>query len=224
MRILLVEDDQLLGETISDWLRMDHYAVDWLRRGDLADTALLAQRYACVLLDRSLPGLSGDALLARLRARRNPVPVMLITAQDELAERVTGLDKGADDYLVKPFDLGELSARIRAAVRRFAHARGDTLRHGGIELEHATRSVRLDGVPVALTAREYSVLLALILQAGSIIGRDQLEDTLYAWGQEIGSNAVEVYVHQLRRKLGVASISTVRGLGYRLNDGDAVSH
>ncbi|MDN4054721.1 response regulator transcription factor [Massilia sp. YIM B02763] len=218
MRILLVEDDLSLGETILDWLRLDQHAVDWVRRGDSAETALLAHRYDCVLLDRGLPGLSGDALLAALRARGNRVPVILITAFDALADRVEGLDLGADDYLVKPFELEEMSARIRAAARRGADQPSNTLAHGGIALDIDTKQATLDGKPVALTAREYHVLYALLLRRSGITTRAQIEETLYGWGEEVESNAIEVYIHNLRRKFGSDSIVTVRGLGYRLND------
>ena len=218
MRILLAEDDTSLGDTIQSWLRLDQHAVDWVRRGDLADTALRTHRYDCVLLDRGLPGLSGDALLARLRAEGKDVPVILITAFDALADRVEGLDLGADDYLVKPFELEEMSARIRAAVRRGASQAGNRLAHAGIAIDLESKQASLDGRPVALTAREYHVLYALLLRKNAIVTRAQIEETLYGWGEEVESNAIEVYIHNLRRKFGSDSIVTVRGLGYRLKD------
>ena len=220
MRILLVEDDISLGETILAWLRLDQHAVDWVERGDSAHTALLTHHYDCVLLDRGLPGMSGDALLGRLRADGNRVAVILITAFDALADRVEGLDLGADDYLVKPFELEEMSARIRAAVRRGANQVSNTLAHAGMTLNLETRQASLDGHPVVLTAREYHVLYALLLRKNSIVTRAQIEQTLYGWGEEVESNAIEVYIHNLRKKLGGDSIVTVRGLGDRLkNDG-----
>lgn len=220
MRILLVEDDTSLGETIRDWLRLDDHAVDWVQRGDLARTALATHHYDCVLLDRGLPGLSGDALLAGLRAAGKQVPVLLITAFNALADRVEGLDLGADDYLVKPFELEEMSARIRAAVRRSANQAGKLLVHGDIALDPDAKQVTLAGQPVALTAREYHVLHALLLRRNGIVTRAQIEESLYGWGEEVESNAIEVHIHNLRRKLGADSIVTVRGLGYRLkNDG-----
>ena len=220
MRILLVEDDTSLGETIRDWLRLDDHAVDWVQRGDSARTALATHHYDCVLLDRGLPGLSGDALLAGLRAAGKQVPVLLITAFNALADRVEGLDLGADDYLVKPFELEEMSARIRAAVRRSANQAGKLLVHGDIALDPDTKQVTLAGQPVALTAREYHVLHALLLRRNGIVTRAQIEESLYGWGEEVESNAIEVHIHNLRRKLGADSIVTVRGLGYRLkNDG-----
>ena len=220
MRILLVEDDTSLGETILAWLRLDQHAVDWVQRGDSAQTALMTHRYDCVLLDRGLPGMSGDALLTELRATSNPVPVILITAFNALADRVEGLDLGADDYLVKPFELEEMSARIRAAVRRGADRVSNDLAHAGITLNLDTKQASLGGQPVALTAREYHVLYALLLRKNSIVTRAQIEETLYGWGDEVESNAIEVYIHNLRKKLGADSIVTVRGLGYRLKNDD----
>jgi two-component system OmpR family response regulator/two-component system response regulator QseB len=218
MRILLVEDDTSLGETILAWLRLDQHAVDWVKRGDSAHTALLTHRYDCVLLDRGLPGLSGDALLADLRATGNAVPVILITAFNALADRVEGLDLGADDYLVKPFELEEMSARIRAAVRRGADQVSNDLVHGDIALNLETKQASLGGQAIALTVREYHVLYALLLRKNSIVSRAQIEETLYGWGDEVESNAIEVYIHNLRKKLGADSIVTVRGLGYRLKN------
>jgi len=216
MRILLVEDDTSLGDTIQAWLRLDGHAVDWVERGDSADTALKTHHYDCVLLDRGLPGLTGDALLAGLRAAGNAVPVILITAFNALADRVEGLDLGADDYLVKPFELEEMSARIRAAARRGVNRASNALAHGGIALDPDTKQVTQAGQPVALTAREYHVLYALMLRRNAIVTRAQIEETLYGWGDEVESNAIEVHIHNLRKKLGGDSIVTVRGLGYRL--------
>ena len=221
MRILLAEDDTSLGETIQAWLRLDQHAVDWVRRGDLAHTSLATHHYDCVLLDRGLPGMSGDALLASLRAKGNAVPVILITAFIALADRVEGLDLGADDYLVKPFELEEMSARIRAAVRRGASQASNVLAHAGIALDIETRQASLHGEPVALTAREHHVLLALLQRRNSIVTRAQIEESLYGWGEEVESNAIEVYIHNLRKKFGSDSIVTVRGLGYRLKEDGA---
>jgi len=216
MRILLAEDDASLGDTIQSWLRLDGHAVDWVRRGDAGRSALATHHYDCVLLDRGLPGMSGDALLAGLRAGGNRVPVLMITAFDALADRVEGLDLGADDYLVKPFELEEMSARIRAAVRRGASQASNRLAHGGIALDLETRQASLDGQPVALTAREYHVLLALLQRRRSIVTRAQIEESLYGWGEDVESNSIDVYIHNLRKKFGSDSIVTVRGLGYRL--------
>ena len=216
MRILLLEDDASLGQTLQSWLQLDGYAVDWLQRGDQAAAALATHDYHCVLLDRGLPGLDGDAVLRTLRGRGALVPVILITARDTLAERVQGLDLGADDYLVKPFDLEELSARLRALLRREARQPSATLRHGAVELDVAAKRATRDGQPVTLTAREFAVLHALMRQPRHIVSRSQLEEALYGWGDEVESNAIEVHVYNLRRKLGHGFITTVRHQGYGL--------
>ena len=216
MRILLIEDDPSLGATLQSWLQLDGYAVDWLRRGDQAAMALATHDYHCVLLDRGLPGLSGDAVLQALRARQSLVPVLLITARDTLSDRVEGLDLGADDYLVKPFDLEELSARIRAALRREARQPAVALRHGAVTLDPAGKSAMLDGQLLALTAREFAVLHALMRRPGQIVSRAQLEEALYGWGEEVESNAIEVHIYNLRKKLGSGFITTVRNQGYGL--------
>jgi len=213
MRILLIEDDPSLGATLQSWLQLDGYAVDWLRRGDQAAMALATHDYHCVLLDRGLPGLSGDAVLHALRARQSLVPVLLITARDTLSDRVEGLDLGADDYLVKPFDLEELSARIRAALRREARQPAVALRHGAVTLDPAGKSAMLDGQLLALTAREFAVLHALMRRPGQIVSRAQLEEALYGWGEEVESNAIEVHIYNLRKKLGSGFITTVRNQG-----------
>lgn len=216
MRILLIEDDPSLGATLQSWLQLDGYAVDWLRRGDQAAVALATHDYHCVLLDRGLPGLSGDAVLQAMRARQSLVPVLLITARDTLSDRVEGLDLGADDYLVKPFDLEELSARIRAALRREARQPAAALQHGGATLDAATKQVTLDGAAVTLTAREFALLHALMRRPGQILSRAQLEEALYGWGEEVESNAIEAHVYNLRKKLGSRFITTVRNQGYGL--------
>ena len=217
MRILLVEDDLSLGETLQSWLQLDGYAVDWVQRGDEASTALKLHHYDAVLLDRGLPQLSGDTLLEQLRQRGCQIPVLMITARDTLTDRVNGLDLGADDYLVKPFDLEELSARLRAALRRstFRHAPG-ILRHGPLELDPTSKQVRYQEEPVILTAREYALLHALMLNRTRLLSRAQLEETLYGWGEEVESNTIEVHIHHLRKKLDNKIIRTIRGLGYAL--------
>ena len=216
MRILLVEDDASLGQTIQSWLQLDGYAVDWLRRGDQVALALATHDYRCLLLDRGLPGLTGDAVLRDLRERRAALPILMITARDTLEDRVEGLDLGADDYLVKPFDLEELSARIRAALRREAQEPAHTLTHGDVELDPAAKRVTRDGQTVALTAREFAVMQALMRRSTQILSRAQLEEALYGWGEEVESNAIEVHVYNLRRKLGSKFITTVRNHGYGL--------
>jgi len=226
MRILLVEDDTSLGESIKSWLELDGYAVDHVTRGESAETALATHDYHCLLLDRGLPGLDGDALLRRLRSNsgsnrsnnRSTLPTIMITARDTVRDRINGLDLGADDYLVKPFDLEELSARIRAALRRHGGQPAAQWRHGDLTLDTVGKQVTRAGVPVALTAREFAVLQALMRRPGHIVSRAQLEEALYGWGDEVDSNAIEVHIYHLRRKLGNATIRTVRRLGYQLGD------
>ena len=216
MRVLLAEDDASLGETLKAWLQCDGYAVDWVRDGSLADTALDTHEYQCVLLDRGLPGMEGDAVLRRLRARRATLPVIFITARDTVGDRVLGLDMGADDYLVKPFDLEELSARMRAALRKQAQQASVELRHGDLALDPVGKITTLAGAPVSLTAREFMVLEALMRHPTHVVARAKIEEALYAWGDEVESNAIEVHVYNLRRKLGGGRIVTVRYQGYRL--------
>lgn len=216
MRVLLAEDDASLGATLQSWLQCDGYAVDWVRDGALADAALSTHDYQCVLLDRGLPGLEGDAVLRRLRARRATLPVIFITARDTVSDRVLGLDMGADDYLVKPFDLEELSARMRAALRKQAQQASVALQHGDLTLDPVGKIATLAGEPVSLTAREFMVLEALMRNPTHVVARAKIEEALYAWGEEVESNAIEVHVYNLRRKLGGSRIVTVRYQGYRL--------
>jgi two-component system OmpR family response regulator/two-component system response regulator QseB len=216
MRILLIEDDTSLGSSLRSWLQMDGHAVDWLQRGDQAAAALATHDYHCVLLDRGLPGLDGDAVLRALRGTGAQVPVIVITARDTLADRVQGLDLGADDYLVKPFDLEELSARVRAALRRGATQQTPELRHGDVAMDTTAKRVSLGGAPIALTAREFALLQALMRHPAHILHRAQLEEALYGWGEEVESNAIEAHIYNLRKKLGPRFIVTVRNQGYRL--------
>ena len=221
MRILLVEDDAMIGEALRKAMRGDAIALDWVRSAEHAETALATARYDLLLLDLGLPGRDGIELLRALRARGDALPIIIITARDAIADRVAGLDAGADDYMVKPFALDELTARVRALLRRRA-GRGDpVLRHGPIAVDPATREVTLDGTPVNLSAREYALLLALLDRPGAVLSRGQLEERVYGWGEEVGSNAVEVHVHALRRKLGADRIRTVRGVGYALAQAQA---
>ena len=214
MRLLLVEDDTMIGEAVQDLLRAAHHAVDWARNGLEADAALAAHRYDLVLLDLGLPGRDGLHVLRALRARRDRTPVLITTARDAVAQRVQGLDAGADDYLLKPFDMDELLARIRALARRAGGRTDDVYESGGVRIQPATREASVDGQPVTLSAREWAVLEPLLARPGAVLSRAQLEDKLYGWGEEISSNAVEVYVHGLRKKLGAGLIVTVRGVGY----------
>ena len=214
MRMLLVEDDRMIGEAVQTALRQDGYAVDWVRNADSADTALAAGSYDLVLLDLGLPGRDGLSLLREVRARKDATPVLVITARDAVENRIAGLDAGADDYLVKPFDLDELAARIRALLRRSAGRAEAVIEHLGVRIEPATRTVSRDGAPVTLSPREYAVLEALLLRPGAVLSRAQLEDRLYGWDDAVGSNAVEVYIHGLRRKLGRDFIRNLRGVGW----------
>jgi len=214
MHVLLVEDDRMIGEGIRTALKQEGHAVDWLRDGNSAETALGHQEFDVVLLDLGLPGKDGLDLLRSLRARRKPTPVIILTARDTLRERVAGLDAGADDYLVKPFELEELTARMRAVVRRRTGNAEVVIEVGEIRFDPAKREVTRAGEPVILSAREYAVLEALMLRPGAILSRAQLEDRLYGWGDAVESNAVSVYIHQLRRKLGADFIQNVRGVGY----------
>ncbi len=214
MRLLLVEDDTMIGEAVLDLLRDEHYAVDWVRDGEMAATALLTQRYDIVLLDLGLPRRDGLAVLGELRGRGDLTPVLITTARDAVAQRIAGLDAGADDYIVKPYALDELLARIRALLRRAAGRAEPVYTHGNVAIQPATREVTVDGKPVMLTAREWAVLEPLIARPGVLLSRTQLEEKLYSWKDDISSNAVEVYVHGLRRKLGAALIQNVRGGGY----------
>ena len=214
MRLLLVEDDPMIGEAVQDLLRAEHYAVDWARDGDAADTALRTQPYDLVLLDLGLPKRDGLAVLRDLRARKNRTPVLVATARDAVAKRIEGLDAGADDYVLKPYDLDELLARIRALLRRAAGRAEPVYEHKGVCINPATREATVNGVPVVLSAREWAVLEPLIARPGMVLSRQQLEDKLYGWGDEVSSNAVEVYIHGLRKKLGPELVLNVRGVGY----------
>jgi DNA-binding response OmpR family regulator len=214
MRILLVEDDALLGDALQAGLKQAGHAVDWVHDGVSAETALAAEEYAAVVLDLGLPRKDGIEVLRGLRAKKRSLPVLILTARDTVDDRIRGLDAGADDYLVKPFDLGELNARLRALLRRAGGQPAPVLAASGIALDPATRAVSCAGKAVELSAKEYALLLALMQQPGRALSRAQLEQHLYAWGEEIGSNAVEVYIHHLRRKLGADAIRTLRGIGY----------
>lgn len=214
MRFLVVEDDPMIGESLRAALRLEGHAVDWTRDGRSAEAALRAERYDLLLLDLGLPGKDGVEVLQALRARKDTMPVLVITARDAVEDRVRALDAGADDYLSKPFDLDELAARIRALGRRHAGRSEPVLEHLGVTFNPATREVARHGVPLELSAREIVVLEALLAHPGRVLSRAQLEETLYGWGEEIASNTVEVYIHRLRRKLGRHFIRNLRGLGY----------
>lgn len=214
MRILLVEDDELLGDGVQAGLTQAGFSTDWVKDGIAADLALKTGEYAAVVLDLGLPRLAGLELLRRLRAAGNKVPALILTARDAVEDRVTGLDGGADDYLVKPFDLHELAARLRALVRRSRGEAAPVIRVGDVELDPAARRATFRGQPVELAIREFALLHELMLNAGRVLSREQLGERLYAWGEEVESNALEVHVHHLRRKLAPELIRTVRGVGY----------
>ena len=219
MRLLLVEDDTMIGEVVLELLRAEHYAVDWVRDGQLADTALRTHDYDLVLLDLGLPRLDGLEVLRALRARKQRVPVLVASARDAVDQRIAGLDAGADDYVPKPYDRDELLARIRALLRRAAGRAEPVYEHANVSLNPATREATLDGQPVVLSAREWAVLEPLLARPGLVLSRAQLEEKLYGWKDDISSNAVEVYIHGLRKKLGAGLIQNVRGVGYMVPKG-----
>jgi DNA-binding response OmpR family regulator len=220
MRILLVEDDELLGDGLQAGLRHAGYTAEWLKDGLQARTALATDDYAAVVLDLGLPRMDGITLLRELRAAGNTTPVLVLTARDSTLDKVKGLDSGADDYLIKPVDLDEITARLRALLRRASGQASPVVRVGGVELDPATRQVRLRGASVELPAKELAVLEMLMRSAGRIVSRGQLESALYGWDEGVESNAVEVHIHHLRRKLGAERIRTLRGLGYRFEEVD----
>lgn len=214
MRLLLIEDDPMIGEAVLRVLRTEHYAADWVRDGELADAALQAENYDAVLLDLGLPRQSGLEVLRKLRARKSTVPVLIATARDGVTDRIAGLDAGADDYVVKPYDTDELLARVRALLRRSAGRAEPAFEHKGVSLNPATREASLNGQSVSLSAREWAVLEPLLARPGVLLSRTQLEEKLFSWKDDVSSNAVEVYIHGVRKKLGSGLIQTVRGLGY----------
>lgn len=216
MRILLAEDDRALGQALADGLRHLGHAVDWIEDGQLAAHALADTAYAAAILDWNLPRLSGIEVLQQLRQRGDRLPVLLLTARDALDDRVLGLDSGADDYVVKPVHLDELAARVRALLRRAEGNPAPLQQTGGLTLDPGARSARLNGTPLALSAREYALLEALAAHPGRALSREQLEEAVYGWEEEVASNAIEVHIHHLRRKLGADWIRTLRGIGYAL--------
>lgn len=214
MRVLLVEDDPMIGEAVQDALKDASYAVDWVKNGQTALTTLYRQHYDLVLLDLGLPHQDGLSVLRELRTRRDRTPVLIATARDAVSDRIAGLDAGADDYVVKPYDPDELLARIRALLRRSAGHAEPVFEHGGVRIDPQSHEATVDGASITLTSREWAVLQPLIARPGMIYSRAQLEEKLYSWQDEIASNAVEVYIHGLRKKLGHDFIQTVRGVGY----------
>jgi len=216
MRVLIVEDDAMIGEAVQAGLRREGLTADWVRDGEAADSALRVNAFDAVVLDLGLPRKSGLQVLKDLRARRQATPVLILTARDAITDKVQGLDAGADDYLVKPFDLAELSARLRALARRKDGRAEARIEHAGVTIDTSAKRVTRDGRDIALSGREYALLLALMERPGTILSRMQLEERLYGWGEEIESNAIEVHIHGLRKKLGADYIRNVRGIGYRV--------
>jgi two-component system OmpR family response regulator/two-component system response regulator QseB len=216
MRILLVEDDPQLGDGLTVGLRQAGFAVDWVKDGLAADQALATETFDLLVLDLGLPKLSGMELLQRLRSRGQSLPVLILTARDSTADKIAGLDTGADDYLVKPIDLDELAARVRALGRRAAGRAEPVLRHGTVTLDPASRRVAVADSPIELSAREFAVLHALLENAGRVMSRAHLESSIYGWRDEPDSNALEVHIHHLRKKLGADFIKTLRGVGYMI--------
>jgi len=221
MRLLLAEDDAMIGESVRRGLRQDGFAVDWVRDGREAEIALAEGVHDLVLLDLGLPRKEGLDVLRGMRRRGDARPVLIVTARDAVADRVAGLDAGADDYVLKPFELTELAARIRALLRRHSGRAAPIVAIGDIALDPATHEVRVRGVPVALSGREFALLEALLARPGAVLSRGQLEEKLYGWNEEIGSNAVEVHLHALRRKLPPDTIRNVRGVGWTIARGEA---
>jgi len=214
MRILVVEDDALLGDGIQAGLKQQGFGVDWVRDGVAAAHAVECESYAAVVLDLGLPRRSGLDVLKHLRQANNPLPVLILTARDTVEDRITGLDAGADDYLIKPFDLGELSARLRALIRRASGQAAAILAVGALSLDPAARTVSYRGEPKILSAREFDLLQVFMANAGRVLSREQLASALYAWGEEIESNAIDVHLHHLRKKLSPDIVQTLRGVGY----------
>ena len=218
MRVLLVEDDPMIGEAIQGSLKDASMAADWVKNGQTALTTLAAQHYDMVLLDLGLPGKDGMEVLRAVREKNNPIPLLIITARDGLDDRIRGLDGGADDYVLKPFEMTELLARMRAVLRRKGGSAVQILSNGTLSLDPATREVSASGkAALLLSNREYALLHALMIRPGAILSRADLEDRVYGWGEEVESNAIEYLIHALRKKLGAESIKNVRGMGWMVS-------
>jgi len=218
MRVLLVEDDQMIGESLHKALSQSGYAIDWAKDGDTAEISLSTHCYDMMLLDLGLPNKSGLEILKQIRAKKNAMPVLILTARDNLSDKVIGLDAGADDYLIKPFELEELEARIRALSRRRNGRAEQLMKVGNISLNPVTREITIGDSTVLLGSREYALMHALMERPGAVLSVSDLEDRLYGWNDEVESNAIEVHIYQLRKKLGKECIANVRGVGYRIGE------
>jgi two-component system, OmpR family, response regulator QseB len=218
MRILLIEDDAMIGKAVRLGLAQAGFAVDWVTDGRAAELALANGVYDLAVLDLGLPKKDGMAILAALRAMGNSMPVLIASARDTVRDRIAGLEAGADDYVLKPFDLDELVARVRALLRRHAGSGSPLLKFGALVLDPVRKSVAQDGSAVDLSAKEFAILEALMQRPGAVLSREQLEESVYGWGEEVGSNTIEVHLHHLRKKLGAAVIKNVRGVGYRVTE------
>lgn len=214
MRILLVEDDALLGDGVCAGLRREENSVDWVKNGETALSAMTDTMYDCIILDIGLPRMNGLEVLQQMRSSNNDTPVLILTAQDDISDRVAGLDAGADDYLIKPFEFAELCARLRALTRRARGMSSETLQYKDITVDTVAHTVKYNDHPVLLSRREFSLLFELITNQGRVLSRHHLEQKLYSWGDEIESNTIEVYIHHLRKKFYPELVSTVRGIGY----------
>lgn len=218
MRILLIEDDAMIGTAVREGLTQAGFAVDWVTDGRAADLSLANGVYDLAVLDLGLPKKDGMAILATLRGMGNSMPILIASARDTVRDRIAGLEAGADDYVLKPFDLDELVARVRALLRRHAGSGTPLMSFGALVLDPVKKSVTRDGVAIDLSAKEFAILEALMRRPGAVLSRENLEESVYGWGEEVGSNAVEVHLHHLRKKLGAAAIKNVRGVGYRVTE------
>ena len=219
MRILLIEDDAMIGKSVRQGLSQAGFAVDWVTDGRAAELSLDTGVYDLAILDLGLPKKDGMAVLSTLRGMGNSMPVLIASARDTVRDRISGLEAGADDYVLKPFDLDELVARVRALLRRHAGSGSPFLKFGGLMLDPMRKSVTQNGEGVDLSAKEFAVLEALMQRPGAVLSREKLEESVYGWGEEVGSDAIEVHLHHLRKKLGSATIKNVRGVGYRVTEG-----
>ena len=223
MRLLLIEDDAMIGDSLQKALRKSGYAVDWVQDGEDALLSLESTEYALMILDLGLPGKDGLSILLALRKKENPIPVLILTARDAVSDKVQGLDMGADDYMLKPFALEELEARIRLLLRRHNGHSSSILKVGDLSIDTATHKVIMNDKPYSLSSKEFALLAVLMERSGTVFSRAQLEEKLYGWNEEVGSNAIEVHIHQIRKKLGKNIIKNIRNVGYSLADENEIN-